>query len=156
MEKEYKKTYLPLILWIILYTVIIVATVLILDKYIILTNKTLTDITCIITIISLDILFYIMYRGEYAYWMNGGPNFEKAKEAGSKARKGYLLAHLKVFIKMTILCFLYLIASYIFKISYWIDFIVFLIAVIIAVFVTIPIKLENYTKADNRKEDKNG
>ena len=142
MAKEYKKTYLPLILWIILYTVIIIAGVILLDKYIAVSTKIFTDLTCLITIFTLDILFYIMYQGEYAYWINGGPSFEKAKEAGSEARKKYLLNHLKIFLKMTILCLLY--------------FIVFLSATIIAAFFTIPIKFENYTNTDNRKEDNNG
>ncbi len=156
MAKEYKKTYLPLILWIILYTVIIIAGVILLDKYIAVSTKIFTDLTCLITIFTLDILFYIMYQGEYAYWINGGPSFEKAKEAGSEARKKYLLNHLKIFLKMTILCLLYFVVSYFFKISFWIDFIVFLSATIIAAFFTIPIKFENYTNTDNRKEDNNG
>lgn len=156
MEKEYKKTYVPLVLWFILFTVGITAGVILLDKYIEVSNKIFMDLTCIIIIFALDILFYIMYRGEYAYWINGGPNFEKAKEAGSEARRGYLLDYLKVFLKMTILCLFYLMISYFFKISYWIDIIVIFISIIIAAFATIPFKFEHYIKADNRKEDKNG
>lgn len=27
---------------------------------------------------------FIIYKGEYVYWINGGPNFKEAKEASSE------------------------------------------------------------------------
>ena len=82
----------------------------------------------------------IIYIGEYVYWINGGPNYKEAKLAGSEKRKEYAKAHLDIFLKMMLMSFLYGILSLLFKFSIWVDILLISLIVIIAAFLTIPIK----------------
>lgn len=38
-------------------------------------------------VIAIDGLMWMIYVGEYSYWINGGPSFEEAKVAGSEKEK---------------------------------------------------------------------
>ena len=50
-------------------------------------------------IVMLQALFWIIWKGEYVYWINGGPSFEEAQAAGSEARREYAWKHLLAMMK---------------------------------------------------------
>lgn len=154
--REYKKTYKPLILWCFAITIIPIVEVIVIENRIICSAKALNILISAEILLALDLLFYMMYRGEYAYWVQGGPSFEEAKEAGSKARKEYLLAHLKVFLKATVICLIYMVYSYVARLSIWMDVNVMTVIIVIAAFFTVPIKFSNYVDKTERKEDIHG
>lgn len=116
-NKEYKKTYKPLIVWLIGFPVI---AIIIAERLSNLSTKIATLLSLIIMVISLYILMFIIYKGEYVYWINGGPNYEEAKLAGSEKRKEYAKAHLDIFFKMMLISFLYGILSLLLKFPTWI------------------------------------
>jgi len=136
-NKEYKKTYKPLIVWLIGFPVI---AIIIAERLSNLSTKIATLLSLIIMVISLYILMFIIYRGEYIYWINGGPNYEEAKLAGSEKRKEYAKAHLDIFFKMMLISFLYGILSLLLKFPTWIDIVLISLIIIITAFSTIPIK----------------
>lgn len=136
-NKEYIKTYKPFIAWLIGFPVIET----IIGKGLSNLSTKITVLTLlIIMVISIYILMFIIYIGEYVYWINGGPNYEEAKLAGSEKRKEYAKAHLDIFLKMMLISFLYGIISLLFKFSIWVDILLISLIVIIAAFLTIPIK----------------
>ncbi|WP_333638321.1 hypothetical protein [Tissierella praeacuta] len=136
-NKEYKKTYKPLIAWLIGFPVI---AIIIAERLSNLSTKIATLLSLIIMVISLYILMFIIYKGEYVYWINGGPNYEEAKLAGSEKRKEYAKAHLEIFFKMMLISFLYGIVSLLLKFPIWIDIVLISLIIIITAFSTIPIK----------------
>lgn len=136
-NKKYKKTYKPLIAWLIGYPVI---AIIIIERLSILSTKVSTLVSLIIMVISLYILMFIIYKGEYVYWINGGPNYEEAKSAGSEKRKEYAKAHLNIFLKMMLISFLYGIISLFFNFSIWMDILLISLLIIIIAFSTILIK----------------
>ncbi|MBU5255326.1 hypothetical protein [Tissierella praeacuta] len=136
-NKEYKKTYKPLIVWLIGFPVI---AIIIAERLSNLSTKIATLLSLIIMVISLYILMFIIYKGEYVYWINGGPNYEEAKLAGSEKRKEYAKAHLDIFFKMMLISFLYGILSLLLKFPTWIDIVLISLIIIITAFSTIPIK----------------
>ena len=92
--KEYRKTYKPLIGWVIaLFAVMLAIAMLPIESGAILTRLTLLGM-----IVMLIALMVIVCSGEYVYWINGGPTFEQARDAGSDARKAYAWAHLRAFL----------------------------------------------------------
>ncbi|SHF04653.1 hypothetical protein SAMN02745784_02624 [Tissierella praeacuta DSM 18095] len=136
-NKEYKKTYKPLIAWLIGFPVI---AIIIAERLSNLSTKIATLLSLIIMVISLYILMFIIYKGEYVYWINGGPNYEEAKLAGSEKRKEYAKAHLDIFFKMMLISFLYGILSLLLKFPIWIDIVLISVIIIITAFSTISIK----------------
>ncbi|OLS03139.1 hypothetical protein [Tissierella creatinophila] len=107
-----------------------------------LSEKSQVIFSLIMTIFTLDILMFIIYKGEYVYWINGGPTFNEAKASTSEKRKQYAKAHLDIFLKMTVFIFLYAILSLLFKLFIWIDIVVFSLAIAIASFKTVLIRFE--------------
>lgn len=79
--------------------------------------------------------------------MTGDLSFEEAKKAGSNARKEYLKAHLKIFLRATAICYICILLNFIFKLSLGID---------IACLLTTPVKFQNYVDNTDRKEEING
>ncbi|TCT15644.1 hypothetical protein EDC18_103352 [Natranaerovirga pectinivora] len=138
-NKNYKKTYKPLIAWIIAFLVITIIIALTLSD---VSRKVSVLGFLISMVISLYILFFIIYKGEYVYWINGGPDYEEAKEATSEKRKKYAKAHLDKFLKMMLISFLYSIISLLFNFSTWIDFLLIIMLIIITGISTISIKYD--------------
>lgn len=138
MTKEYRKTYRPFIVWILLlFTVLLVAGIL---PAPFVSGETLTRLTVIATLIMLDVLMIIIYRGEYVYWINGGPSFEQARDAGSAARKAYALAHLKPFLWATLIAAVLMTASALLNWPVWIDALGACAALVTAALSTVRIK----------------
>lgn len=148
MEKEYKKSYKLFIIWMIALIVIPVIQILICDNYFDLSSKVVLLCVDLEIVLFLDILLYIIYKGEYIYWFTGGPSYEEAKVAGGKARKAYAKAHLDIFIKYSIIILLASIISYLLKWSIAIDITIITLGMVIAAIRTMPIKFKNYIEKD--------
>jgi len=141
-NKEFTKTYKPFIGWLIGFLIISILIPIIMDNFFDVSAKVLTLITLFITVISLYLLMLLVYKGEYVYWINGGPDYEKAKAAGSKKRKKYAKAHFDLFTKMTVVCCGYGMVSILLNMSIWIDSIIITAIVVVTGFLTIPIKFD--------------
>ncbi len=135
-KKEYIKTWKPFIAWIIGFPIIGI----IIPAAFNVSAKISTLITLLITAAYLYLLMLIIYKGEYVYWINGGPTYEEAKSEGSERRRKYAKAHLDLFSKMTLVCIAYGLISLLLNFHIWIDIIIISGAIIVTTFATIPIK----------------
>lgn len=135
-KKEYVKTWKPFIVWIIGFPIMSIITPASLN----VSAKMSTLIILLFTVIYLYLLMLIIYKGEYVYWINGGPTYEEAKSGGSERRKKYAKSHLDLFSKMMLICLAYGFISLLFSFPIWIDIIIISGAIIVTVFATIPIK----------------
>lgn len=138
-SKEYEKTYKPFIAWLIGFPIFLI---LITKGLANLSVKISVLVTLILTVFSLYLLMLMIYKGEYVYWINGGPTFEEAKEAGSEKRKEFAKAHLDIFSKITWLSFVYGAISLLLKFNMWLDIVVIIMMVVIGTFSTIMIEFE--------------
>ena len=87
-----------------------------------------------------DVLFTIVYKGEYVYWITYGPDFETAKNSDSQRRKAYAWKYLRSFLVASLILAVFLLASVVFSLPTSFDFIAFLILLIVAGLTTVPIK----------------
>lgn len=138
MKQEYQKTYKPLSGWLILLFAVLLAVGILPAPFV--SGETLTRMTMLATLLMVDGLMLIIWRGEYVYWLNSGPTFEQARDAGSEARKAYALAHLKPFLWATPPVCLLMILSLRLAWPAWIDITCTCAALIIADLSTIRIK----------------
>lgn len=53
----------------------------------------------IVVIAMLLLLLWMIWKGEYVYWISGGPSFEEAKAAGSEVRREYAWKHFSAMLK---------------------------------------------------------
>lgn len=136
-KKEYKKTYKPLILWLILFPLIAIVIPL---RFINASEKILALTLMTISLVAIYLLMLLIYKGEYVYWINGGPSFEEARQAGSEKRREYARAHLDIFLKYTLLGLIYLPVSLILNFSMWIDILLIFMLIVIAALKTVGIK----------------
>lgn len=136
-ENEYKKTYKPLILWLILFPLIAIVIPL---RFINASEKILGLALMTISLVAIYLLMLLIYKGEYVYWINGGPSFEEARQAGSEKRREYARAHLDIFLKYTLLGLIYLPVSLILNFSMWIDILFIFMLIVIAALKTVGIK----------------
>lgn len=142
MEKEYRKTYMPLVLWMLVYIVLCTVIPMLAGQIWPMSAK--QEIWCIylVTVVALELLMYMMHQGEYAYWITGGPSFEEAKKAGCEKRREYTGAHLKIFSVATVGELGYLIVSYLCDFSFWMDTIVICGGIAAAAFWTLRVKFD--------------
>lgn len=138
--KEYRKTYKPFIYWMIGMVAGLLALSILPDPFI--DGDSLLRLVMLGVLLSLDILMAIIYFGEYVYWINGGPTYEQARDAGSDARKAYARAHLRAFLLGTWLAVIAMAAAYICKWSTWVDICAVCIAMVAAAISTIHIKFQ--------------
>lgn len=138
-KSHYKKTYKPFVIWFILMMAGSMVVPVLLEG-LGLSEKALVKVLLILTIAALDILMYIIYHGEYVYWINGGPRYEEAAKAESARRKAYAGAHLRIFLMMTGMCILYMLISWLAHFGVWLDILVITLAIFIAAVRTMPIK----------------
>ena len=143
---EYKKTYKPLIAWLICYPLINIVIIMAIDRLSPLTKKmsvkTSALFSLIFMVISIYILMLIIYKGEYIYWINGGPNFKQAQEMTSGERKEYAGKYLAIFYKVMIVTFLYGFISLILVLPSWLDVILITLFVVIPSFSTMWIRFD--------------
>lgn len=141
--EEYRKTYVPLIAWLMGFTGVALVAPGVAGNYLELSAADPLKITLAVMVVALDVLFLVVYLGEYVYWINGGPDFERAKKAGSAKRKAYAMAHLEIVVKASIIALIYLICSGIFQFNVGMDFVVVLGLVLLSAIRTMKIKFED-------------
>ena len=96
--KEYKKTFLPLILWSLALAPVMLGAMP-LSEWLELSDRVMVALMMAAVIVMLLALFWLVWKGEYVYWINGGPSFEEAKAAGSEARREYARRHFTAMLK---------------------------------------------------------
>lgn len=139
-NKEYKRNYKPLIAWIIVYMILLIAPLSIFE----VSKKIGVMYSMMFSVFALDILLYIIYKGEYVYWFTMGPNFKEAKASRSEERKKYAKLILDLFLKMTAVSIVYSIVSIVFKFPVWVDIIIITGLITIASLKTIAFKFKKY------------
>lgn len=142
MKKEYKKTWKPFFIILIIYLLLVCAVPLVgirLD----LKGQLLTKISLLITDLWLLTLMLVIYKGQYVYWINGGPDYSASLEAGEEKRKAYAGKHLKRFSVFLIPLELYLIISCFFDFSLCLDTVIFTVSVVFAAFSTVTIEFDS-------------
>lgn len=108
--KPYRKTYAPIIWWT--FGTFAGLLILALATTDFLSVADGTRLTLLAAMLSIDILMAIIYFGEHIYWLNGGPSFEQAKNAGSEARRAYALPFLRRFLIATLIYLAYMILAH--------------------------------------------
>lgn len=132
------KTYKPLIGWIVSFALI---TLFVGFGWNSLGNaQILSKIVIIVVMAFVDVLFTIIFKGEYVYWIVYRPDFETAKNSDSQRRKVYAWKYLRIFLVVSVILMIYLFGSMLLDLSASFDFIIFLVIVITAGLTTVPIK----------------
>lgn len=137
-ENEYVKTYKPLAGWIISF--VLIALFLGFGWNSLGNAQILSKIAIIVVMAFVDVLFTIIFKGEYVYWIVYGPDFETAKNSDSQRRKAYAWKYLKVFLAASLILMVVLFGSMLLRLSASFDFMAFLIIIITAGLATVPIK----------------
>lgn len=137
-ENEYVRTYKPLIGWIVSF--VLIALFFGFGWNSLGNAQILSKIISIVVMAFVDVLFTIIFKGEYVYWIVYGPDFETAKKSDSQRRKMYAWKYLRVFLVASLMLAVVLLGSTLFRLSASFDFIAFLIIIIIAGLATVPIK----------------
>ncbi len=137
-DRNYRKTYWPLALWIIgLCALLSLSSVLLGD---ILSEANATRISLLLTLAALDALMLIIHFGEYAYWINGGPTFEQARDATSEQRRNYTRPHLYIFVRASAIAAVELMISWTLDLPSPLDIAAFCVILVVAAFRTLPIR----------------
>lgn len=137
-EQEYSEDYKPLIGWIISFTV----TALFFGVKLEASGNSpqLIRIMIAITMVLIDVLFTIIYQGEYVYWIVYGPKYEIAKNVDSITRKQYAWKYLKRFLVASVVISIYLIISMVCSFPVKYDLYMYILIMVITAFTTIRIK----------------
>ncbi len=143
-EQEYpKKSYKLFILWtvVLLTTVFVVVPVLNpILKSIGSSVLLLIKFVLLYALLQLLLLFYIIYKTERVYWVNG-VTYECAKCATKLQRQTFALAHLKRFIWGFIAFLIYSVVSFVLGFNGMVDILVFMVVTVVTACSTIAIKL---------------
>lgn len=138
-EKPYIKTYKPFIMWLINFPIV---SVVISNWLSVGSVKIAVIINLMLLMIALYVLMLIIYKGEYVYWINGGPSFEQAKASSSEKRKAYAKAHLDIFKNAMWVSFGYAAISIILSLPMLLDTIATVLIIVVSAFRTMFIKFE--------------
>ncbi|MBQ9952467.1 MAG: hypothetical protein IJO98_10100 [Clostridia bacterium] len=96
--KEYQKNYWPLIVWALALLPAMLGAAALAERAG-LDSRAMTALMMAVVVIMLIGLMWIILKGGYVYWINGGPSFEEAKAAGSEARREYARKHFDAMLK---------------------------------------------------------
>lgn len=138
--KEFRKTYKPLIGWMIGMCIGLAALTNLTAMFV--SGALLTRLTLLGGLAALDVLMAMIYFGEYVYWINCGPTFEQARDAGSAVRKAYARAHLRAFLWGTAIAAACMIVSHIANWPIGIDIAITIAAMIVSALSTIRVKFQ--------------
>ena len=137
-ENKYVKTYKPLAGWLVSFVVF--ALFLGFGWNSLGNAQILSKIVIIMAMAFVDVLFTIIFKGEYVYWIVYGPNYETAKNSDSERRKTYAWKYLRIFLFASMALMIYLFGSMLLDLSAGFDFMIFMVIVIIAALTTVTIK----------------
>ena len=96
--KEYRKTYKPLVGWTLALLPVMLGAAMLAEKAG-LDDRGMIAMMMTVVVLMLLALMWTIWKGEFVYWINGGPSFEEAKAAGSEARREYAWRHLAAMLK---------------------------------------------------------
>ena len=108
--KEYRKTYLPLIAWCLALVPVMLGAVWF-AEWLNCNDGIMIAMMMAAVIVMLLALFWMICKGEHVYWINGGPSFEEARDAGSEARREYARKHLRAMFKGCVIALVLLAAE---------------------------------------------
>lgn len=141
MEKEYgKKSYRLFIVWIIGFISILAISGVLIEKNFKQSEVVVNKIILLLALLLINTLFYIIYKTEKVYWING-TSYEDAKSVTSERRKVFALKHLKSFSIAGCIYLVYCIFSIVIKSHVILDSLVFLILLIVAAIKTFNYRL---------------
>lgn len=133
---ELKKSYKGFIGWMLIFCLAMVAVMLLPIQDIGIIFRLVLHVCTI----SITILTGIIYCTESIYWYNG-ISYEEAHRVGSQRRKAYAWCIFKQFAFYTFMLLVVSIFAYLFKISYWVDFIIVMIGIVVCIIRTTRFKL---------------
>lgn len=78
-------------------------------------DRSIVAVSMLTVIVMLLVLMWIIWKGEYVYWINGGPSFEQAKAVGSEKRRDYAWRHFAAILKGSAIALVLLTTEYFLK-----------------------------------------
>lgn len=107
--KEYRKRYWPLVVWALALTPAMIGAAKAAEGFG-LDDRVVVAVMMAAVTLMLLVLFWMIWKGGYVYWINGGPSYEQARDAGGDVRREYAGRHFKAMLKGCI-CALALLAA---------------------------------------------
>ena len=98
MKRAYEKHYGPLVIWFVAFVAGMIGSAELADRAG-LSGRGMAAASMTALVLLLTALFVMIWKGEYVYWINGGPDFEQAKAAGSERRRAYAWLHLRAMLR---------------------------------------------------------
>ena len=111
MKRVYEKRYWPLVIWFAVFVAGMIGSAELADRSG-LGRRGMTAVSMTALILLLAALFVMIWKGEYVYWINGGPDFDQAKAAGSERRRAYAWLHLRAMLLGGLAALIVLAAEY--------------------------------------------
>ena len=111
MKRVYEKRYWPLVIWFAVFVAGMIGSAELADRSG-AGGRGMTAVSMTALILLLAALFVMIWKGEYVYWINGGPDFDQAKAAGSERRRAYAWLHLRAMLLGGLAALIVLAAEY--------------------------------------------
>lgn len=90
--KEYRKNYRPLVLWSLALLPVMIGVATLAEKGG-TDERGMIAVMMITVMLMLILLMWMIWKGEYVYWISGGPSFEEAKAADREVRREFAWRH---------------------------------------------------------------
>lgn len=134
--KEYKKSYLGLVIIILIYFISLACLFFLKN----LDSNTITHITGILTVVFVFSITFVIYLTGYIYWYNG-ISYEDALNKTKEERKIYAKKIMLIFLVFLSLYLIYSLFAIIFKFPYYGTILVLTVGLIVSAISTIKVKL---------------
>ena len=121
---NYQKDFKPFLIWLIVFMIGMNGFPMLVKMFPTMTSMMHTKLSIFLLLIALLILYYIVYRGEYIYYLPGGPTFREAERAGSEKRKAYGKKCFMLMVRASVLIVLFMVISLFFSLAGLYDWIV--------------------------------
>lgn len=136
---QYKKSYVGLVVWIIVLIGGMIVGMPLLSTAV-ESEKVMVKLTLLVLVLSILLLMLVVHKGQYVYWMSGGPTYEEAKSSTPERRKRYTWRLLRVFLIFSAVSVCYLIISFLCELPVGIDIVVVCISIVVAAICTMGIR----------------
>lgn len=110
--KEYRKTYLPFAAWLLALMPVMLGTAKLAEKAR-MDSRGIVALMMTAVVLMLMLLFRMIRKGGYVYWISGGPSFEQARDAGEAVRGEYAQKHFAAMLKGSAAALILLAAEYV-------------------------------------------
>ena len=121
---NYQKNFKPFLIWLIVFMIGMNGFPMLVKMFPDMTSVMQTKLSIFLLLIALLILYYIVYKGEYVYYLPGGPTFREAEGAGIEKRKAYGKKCFLTMLRSSMLIVLFLVISLFFELAGLYDWIV--------------------------------